>query len=197
MISQSGKGFLTKARGISNILEISLACVIDQIYIIYWRFVRQNIYTLFFGIGAFPLVSGAFPLALLNSLSHYSRERIKEESVENNDQESRKAANRMVSYYQDSRPTRRFQKPVGKSSKLMKKKELIATWITPYGWEADRFGHFQKNTSKSRYRLKLTKAVVRLERHAVICGKNEWRRLRSEYYSKITQAMILNWPGVV
>lgn len=75
----------------------------------------------------------------------------------------------------------------------MTKQEFIA-WAKSRGWESDRWGNLQKSMKKKGelhdticdYRYKLCPRVVRLEVKIKIGDTNEWIRIRSGYYSKLS-----------
>ena len=59
------------------------------------------------------------------------------------------------------------------------------------GWVLDRWGNLKKADSEGKvYRIKMCKRVIRYEAQLRIANKNEWMRLRSWYYSKITDKTI-------
>jgi hypothetical protein len=78
----------------------------------------------------------------------------------------------------------------------MTRDEFIA-WATANGWKPDRWSHLQKteirhepdpNTGAKvqypvRYRYKLSRIAVRLERRLGLLG---WVRIRSGYFSKLS-----------
>lgn len=67
----------------------------------------------------------------------------------------------------------------------MTKDQFIA-WALRHGYKPDRFGHYQKDTGEKVIRLKLSSIAVRYEIKSNICGRNEWIRIKSGYYSKLS-----------
>lgn len=65
-------------------------------------------------------------------------------------------------------------------------KEQFIEWLKRHGYTQDRYGHFQKVVGETTVRWKVTKTHIRQDRKALICGKNEWIRMRSGFLSAIT-----------
>jgi len=70
------------------------------------------------------------------------------------------------------------------------KREELENHLTTKGWTKDRWGHFKSKTGQ--YRMKFQAKSVRLEKQITLSGsqysgpRNEWMRLRSQFYSKIS-----------
>lgn len=74
----------------------------------------------------------------------------------------------------------------------MTKQEFV-TWAESVGFKQDTYGHYQKTQKDGRkVRLKLSSVAVRYEVQVKMPdspyqkGKNEWVRIRSGYYSKLS-----------
>lgn len=62
-------------------------------------------------------------------------------------------------------------------------------WAERHGFRKDRYGHLVRDLSSTGgdvRRLKMSKSKVRFEIRAEIGGRNEWIRLRSGYFSKMS-----------
>ena len=71
--------------------------------------------------------------------------------------------------------------------KTDKRKMEIKNIMTSKGWELDRWGHLKKTNENDRiYRIKMCARVMRLEKKIKVGFKNEWMRIISVYYSKVT-----------
>lgn len=64
----------------------------------------------------------------------------------------------------------------------MKRDSFIAWATNTDGWQADRYGHLQKEIDGKQYRFKLSSISARYE---VKTGSG-WVRIRSGYYSKLS-----------
>ena len=71
----------------------------------------------------------------------------------------------------------------------------VAMLAIEHGWSPDSYGHLKKTIEDGVWtlRLKLGKRVVRLEKQWRIQGETNWRRLRSEFYGKLTEEKLLAW----
>jgi len=69
-------------------------------------------------------------------------------------------------------------------------KQQVIDVLLAHGYEKDKFGHYQKTThngsENKTYRYKLSGVLARKEVQAKIGGKNEWLRVSSQYYGKLT-----------
>ncbi len=92
-----------------------------------------------------------------------------------------------------------------KEEKFNSKKTEIKGWLLlggAKGWSADQWGNLKKESEfagvgPTSIRLKFGKTALRLEAQKSFRGGKEWRRIRSEYYGKLTRETLLGWPEVV
>lgn len=89
-----------------------------------------------------------------------------------------------------------FGRRCGKTTMAKKQQELIDV-LKECRWEADRFGHYQKDVQRRnpvtkeiisrRMRVKLQATSCRIEVQTKIDNSNQWIRLGGDYYTNIVK----------
>lgn len=64
------------------------------------------------------------------------------------------------------------------------KREELEKHLTSIGWTKDAYGHFK--SPDGQYRMKFQATSVRFERKVQLSAGPEWRRVKSNYYSKMS-----------
>ena len=92
--------------------------------------------------------------------------------------------------------TMMFGRRCGKTTMAKKQQELIDV-LKACGWEADHFGHYQKDVQRRnpvtkeiisrRMRVKLQATSCRIEVQTKIDNSNQWIRLGGDYYTNIVK----------
>lgn len=57
--------------------------------------------------------------------------------------------------------------------------------LTANNWSLDKFGHFKRTIGDTLYRVRVQARSVRIEKQALIGGKNEWVRISKDYLKNI------------
>lgn len=89
-----------------------------------------------------------------------------------------------------------FGRRCGKTTMMNKRQELVDV-LKAEGWEADRFGHFQKDVTRihretkqpviRHMRVKLQATSCRIEVQSRINDQNEWIRVGGDYFTNIVK----------